>query len=293
MQRIRNFIKWWNRPNKSVIADWIQSLLVVIPFAFLVRTWFYGLYKVPSGSMETTLLVGESLVSDKFTYTFLRKPQRGEIIAFNEPTYPYSKNPFKNWWQHYVWGPDNFTKRLIGIPGDHIKGTLEDGRPVIYLNGERLDEPYLNQYPLVLTDTRGTYRSYDAHYSYEKQPFYRMNRTHIKMIKKMMEPLGLPGVLYPQTASTPNGRMVDIFEITLKTKEKDGVDEYWGMGDNRLGSSDCRSFGPIPGNFIHGRIFFRLFSVDSSTSWMIMDLLRHPIDFWSRVRWSRWMQFVK
>ena len=65
MKKIKEFIRWWNRPNKSTIADWIQALVVVVPIAFVIRTWGYGLYAVPSGSMETTLLVGEKLVSDK------------------------------------------------------------------------------------------------------------------------------------------------------------------------------------------------------------------------------------
>jgi hypothetical protein len=62
------------------------------------------------------------------------------------------------------------------------------------------------------------------------------------------------------------------------------------MGDNRVGSKDSRYFGPIKEHLIHGRIVFRIWSIDSDESWWILDLIKHPIDFFSRVRWSRFLQ---
>ena len=59
------------------------------------------------------------------------------------------------------------------------------------------------------------------------------------------------------------------------------------MGDNRQGSGDSRSWGPLKGDYVHARILFRLWSSDSEEGWWIFDLLKHPIDFWTRMRWSR------
>lgn len=295
MGRIRNFITWWNRPNKSTFAEYVQAAVVILPIAFIIRTWGYGLYKVPTGSMETTLLVGESFVSDKFTYSFLRKPKRGEIIAFSEPEshkWQYSKNYLKRLFEKYIWGPENWTKRIVGLPGDHVEGKIEDGKTVVYINGEKFDEPYLNRYPLVHQDLQSSPRSYDPNYPYGEQPFYRMNEQKIRKTQKLLEEYGHPAALHPGTPMVGAGGS-DIYDVHLKTQEKDGKNEYWVMGDNRLGSSDSRAFGPLDEDLIHGRILFRLFSVDSNSGWMIFDLLRHPIDFWSRVRWSRWMQWVR
>ena len=139
--KIRSFYRWWNRPNKSTIVEYLQAAIVIIPLAFVIRSWGYGLYKVPSGSMETTLLVGESFISDKFTYAFIRSPVRGDIIAMNDPRFVYSNNRLVHWWQKYVWGPDNFTKRVIGLPGDHVQGVIEEGKPVVYINGKKIIEP--------------------------------------------------------------------------------------------------------------------------------------------------------
>jgi len=86
--------------------------------------------------------------------------------------------------------------------------------------------------------------------------------------------------------SRNNWNKSDVFFVKL------GPNEYWGMGDNRLGSKDCRFFGPVKREQIHGRIIFRLWSIDSNEGWWIVDLIKNPIDYWKRVRWSRCYQWV-
>jgi signal peptidase I len=82
------------------------------------------------------------------------------------------------------------------------------------------------------------------------------------------------------------GKRVDEFDVKL------GEDEYWVMGDNRKNSSDSRAWGPLKRKMIHGKIVFRLYSIDSEEAWFILDLIKHPVDFWRRIRWERCMQFV-
>lgn len=294
LKSIRDFIKWWNRPNKSVVADWTQALVVILPIAFVIRTWGYGLYQVPSGSMETTMLVGEGYFADKLSYTFFSTPKRGDIISFDEPTFKYSDNTLMNWFQHYVGGifsgPQNWTKRVIGVPGDHVQGKIEDGKTVVYLNGSKLDEPYLNQYPLVPTDMRMTgigWQSYDKNYSYRDQPFYRMNGHVVKAAQRMWEAQGYPSEQKPGTPLDGVFRGTDVYDVHL------GDNEYWVMGDNRLGSYDSRGWGKLSGDFIRGKIVFRIFSFNIQGSSIILDLLRNPIDFWRRVRWSRFFTVMK
>jgi len=274
----------------SLLSSFYQ-VLIIVAIAFCIRTFIYGLYQVPTGSMETTMLVGERFLADKLTIWF-KPPQRGDIITLNDPTYPYSSNPVVNMYQRYIWGPSNWTKRVIGIPGDHVKGVIENGHPVVYVNGKRLDEPYLNKYPLISVwrncpppkyPTGGQLRrdmldnrSVDLAMPPSKQPFYSLDPVCI--VKQNGNPfLAYPGVAEPH----------DEFDVQL------GENEYWVMGDNRRGSWDSRGWGKLDGKLIHGKIIFRIWSHDSRHDWWIVDLIKHPMAFWSRMRWSRSMQRVK
>ncbi|HEV2601064.1 MAG TPA: signal peptidase I [Candidatus Babeliales bacterium] len=287
-----------------------KELALLLFIVFLVRTFGFGLYQVPTGSMETTMLVGERFFADKFTYLF-SKPQRGDIISFNDPTFAYSKNPIVRTYQEYVgwpiwpFGPANWTKRVIGIPGDHVKGVIEDGKPVVYVNDKKLDEPYLNKYPLLVVNAEEgvSVKSYDPKISDMDQPFYRIHpqepvcvRPDImvgegititperRILKEPGKPISPMSGCSARRNAGWNG--TDEYDVTL------GQDNYWLMGDNRQGSKDCRVVGPIDGRLIHGKIVFRIWSVDSEESWWIVDLIKHPVDFWSRMRWGRFFQKV-
>jgi len=307
---MRNFIAWVRKKDKSFLEQIVEAIVVVLPIAFLIRTFGYGLYQVPTGSMETTMLVGERFVADKFTVWF-SKPKRGDIIACNAPTFKYSDNTVVAFLQQYLWmpggkSPENWTKRVIAIEGDELKGVVEDDKPVLYLKkaGEsefkKLDEPYVNKYPLVViyrpsaSKTRGAlfHESYDPACSYEAQPFYRMNAMEVRLGALKAPLYGWLPVEYPNTPAivdrgTPRERNADEFHVKLEKGQ------YWLMGDNRLGSKDSRWFGPVDGKQIHGKIIFRLWSINSDESWWIVDLIKHPIDFWTRVRWSRCFEWLK
>jgi len=279
----------------------ISEIVILLLIVFIIRTFGFGLYQVPTGSMETTMLVGERFFADKFSYLF-RSPRQGEIISFNDPNFNYSDNKAKRMFEYYVWGPSNWTKRIIGLPGDHVQGKIEDGKPIVYVNGTKLDEPYLNQYPLIRiwrdnpalrgesieqAIRSGTIvppedRSYDPQVPYDQQPFYRFTEQEV-----MRNAEGEPQLKWPHVAEVTPFRNKDEFDVKL------GSDEYWLMGDNRKGSKDSRYIGPVKGELIHGRIVFRILSTDSNEGWLLLDMIKHPVDFFKRVRWSRCMEFVK
>lgn len=286
---IHRIIRWYKRPNKNYFADLFESLIVILPIVFLIKTFVFGLYQVPTCSMETTMLVGERFFADKVTPLF-SAPKRGEIIAVNDPNFAYSDNALVNLYQQYVsWNVVNYTKRVIAIPGDHIVGKIEDGKPVVYLNDEKLDEPYLNKYPIVARIKNGdfSYRSYDPSKPLDDQPFYDLKQSEISRAKLYA---GDDAILYPGTPahSNKNGQK-DIYDVHL------GAHEYWLMGDNRQGSFDSRDWGPLntKKTLFHGRILFRIWSVDSDQAWWFVDLIQHPINFWQRVRWARFFQVLR
>ncbi|MFC1841719.1 signal peptidase I [Candidatus Dependentiae bacterium] len=306
------------KTKKTSFLSNLKEIMILLLVVFSVRTFGFGLYQLPpSGSMATTMLDGERYVADKFTILFT-KINHGDIVSMNSPTFKFSSNPVVHAFQKYVWGPDNWTKRVIGEPGDTVKGVIENGKPHVYVNGKKLNENYVNKYPLIRVWRKdpaelkaliqqnpninlGQFlglKTYDPSKPFDQQPFHQIKEERIFVNPVPGEPTtGRPVLLYPGTPISDGGerRIVsgknywgsgDEFHVKL------GKDQYWVMGDNRLGSSDSRVFGPIDGDRIHGRIVFRLLSVDSDEMWQIWDFIKNPVSFFKRIRWNRLFQSV-
>ena len=138
-------------------------------------------------------------------------------------------------------------------------------------------------------------KTFDTDYSIDKQQYYRMDSS--TLLKDAQGNIIYEG---PHTPIDNHG----MHAAALHEKEKQhfngtdefdvylGANEYWLMGDNRLGSTDSRYYGPISGEFIHGRIIFRIWSIDSHASWWITDIIQDPVEFWTRIRWNRFFQLI-
>ena len=130
---------------KSTVREYFESFCVAVILALFVRTFVVQAFKIPTGSMENNLLIGDHLIVNKFVYAPTVSPiermllpidpiRRGDIIVFK-----YPKDPDRD-----------FVKRTIGLPGE----TVELRRKKIYINGKLLDEPYVRfLYPLTDNDT--------------------------------------------------------------------------------------------------------------------------------------------
>ncbi len=126
------------KPKKSQIRDWTEALIVAAVLALIIRTFFFQAFKIPSGSMEDTLLIGDHLLVNKFIYGTqlpfvedailpLRDPQRGDIIVFEFP-----EDKGKSYFDRR-----DFIKRVIGVPGDKIEIRSKN----VFINGERYLTP--------------------------------------------------------------------------------------------------------------------------------------------------------
>ena len=103
------------------ILEYVVLAVVAIAVALLIQAFLVKPYRIPSESMEDTLLIGDRVLVDRVSWRF-SEPQRGDIVVFHPP---------------FV-GPV-LIKRIIGMPGDEI--SLADG--AVYVNGKKLDEPYV------------------------------------------------------------------------------------------------------------------------------------------------------
>jgi signal peptidase I len=121
--------------KKSTIREYFESIVIAVILAFFVRTFIFQAFKIPTGSMENNLLIGDHLLVNKFLFapapsTIERAIlpigtiRRGDILVFKYPEEPSR----------------DFIKRVIGLPGE----TLELRNKKVYVDGRPLDEPYVH-----------------------------------------------------------------------------------------------------------------------------------------------------
>jgi len=319
IKKFKKMYKTLNETTKPAWRQWLEALVVAGVAVFFLKNFLFAFYHVPTGSAEVNILVGDRVLGNNMAYRFGNKPKRGDYVMYKDQTFKYDKKNKLNYlWQKYIGfsipllglssGPDNITKRIIALPGDKLEGRVEDGKPVIYLNDKKLDEPYLNTYPLIGFDqTKGFialekvgpfkipdflkkkqdvgFYSYDPQKDYADQPFYHMNADQIVLKPGTL----LPWLKIPQTPTHDQyGRIVDNFGPFIVPEGK-----CWGMGDNRRGSYDSRFWGFLDLDRIFGRASCVLYSIDSIEDFWLFEFIKHPIDFWKRVRWNRFFKKVK
>jgi signal peptidase I len=211
--------------RKTTISEYLESLLVTVILALFGTTFIVQAFKIPSGSMEKTLVVGDHVLVNKFIFgghgawyeTLLpyRPIQRGDIIVFK---YPYADH------QHFV-------KRVIGLPGDHLKIVEEQ----VYVNGKLLNEPYVeHDAAAAMSDP----------FNYEFPP--------------------ANGMIFSQNVLPEWARAMGEYVHGDELVVPEG--KYFAMGDNRDLSSDSRDWGFVDRDAIMGRPFLIYWSVEATSA---------------------------
>ncbi len=240
--------------TRNGFSEWAVTILLLL----FGTTALCQPFVIPTGSMEDTLRVGDHLLVDKLAYApagpiskYLlpyQEPKHGDIIVFR---YPADLT-------------NTLVKRLIGMPGDHIR--ISNG--IVFRNGVRLNEPYVyHKY------------AYDAALDNYPWPCCRPVKEEAaqQAQREMLE------------------RNMQSGEIVVPEGE------YFGMGDNRDNSSDSRYWGFIPRTNIIGKPFLIYWSYRASTEDLTGatagSLLTHAVDlgqhFFTRTRWDRTFKVVR
>jgi len=115
---------------KRIIFEWVVLIAAALAIAFLIKTFLFQAFYIPSGSMEPTLMIGDRVLVNKLSYDF-HDVHRGDIVVFSAP--PEARRD----------GIDDLVKRVIGLPGETVTARSVGGVDDVYINGRRLEEPYL------------------------------------------------------------------------------------------------------------------------------------------------------
>ncbi|MEE9238067.1 MAG: signal peptidase I, partial [Thermodesulfobacteriota bacterium] len=213
--------------TKSKLRQNIEALAFAILLALIIRTFVFQPFKIPSGSMIPTLLVGDHLLVNKFVYGTkipftdieifpIEKIKRGDVVVF---TYPNNeRDPSKNG-LYYI-------KRVVGLPGDEID---LNGRN-LYINGGKV--------PIEYEGTYADKRNSEQFDEYREDLF---GEEHTVIFRKGKE-------------NTNRGSYIPV------TKVPEG--SVFVMGDNRDNSQDSRFWGFVPIENIAGRAFIIHWSWD-------------------------------
>jgi signal peptidase I len=121
--------------KKSTAREYFESIVIAVILALFVRTFVVQAFKIPTGSMENNLLIGDHLLVNKFVFgpseTGLERAllPMGQVKRLDVVVFKYPEEPERD-----------FIKRVIGLPGE----TVELRQKKVYINGQPIDEPYVH-----------------------------------------------------------------------------------------------------------------------------------------------------
>ena len=243
------------KPEESW-AELAKTVLYAGLIAIVIRTFLFQPFNIPSASMEATLLVGDYLFVEKFSYGYSRytfpfgagpigpslhgrfpdfAPSRGDVVVF--------KFPQDN--------STDFIKRLIGMPGDRIQ--MRGG--VLFINDKAVPKVRVADYVEKLSG----------------------EEHHVPQFRETL-PNGKSYLVLDRDAEGP-GDDTGVFIVP--------ADHYFMMGDNRDNSDDSRmEVGYVPAENLEGKALFRFFSVDTSGRWW--EVWKWPM----AIRYSRIISWI-
>lgn len=222
------------KPKPSLLIEYARSFFPILLIVFLLRSFLFEPFRIPSGSLEPTLQMGDFILANKFDYglrlPILRTklfgwhtPARGDIIVFR-------------------WPPDThyyFIKRIVGVPGDHI----DYMNKTLIINGQDAQQTTVPHIPAEISVPRE-------------------NGSLMYVVERQENLLGVKHDIYLEPSKTGyNFKNINVPE---------GM--YMVMGDNRDNSADSRYWGFVPEENIVGKASFIWMSWNSFASNLLQKI---------------------
>lgn len=199
--------------KKSVVREYVEAVLIAVVLALLIRHFVVQAFKIPSGSMVPTLLVGDHLLVNKFIYRF-RTPRRGEIVVFK---FPQDRET-------------DFIKRVIALPGEEV--ALKDRH--LFVDGVEIEDDTAVYESGVRSAKERNLAPFKVPAKGDVIP---LDSGHPELYRFVIaNELGDRGTIV-------NGRLlIDGKEASSYEVQND---YFFVMGDNRDNSYDSRFWGPV------------------------------------------------
>ncbi len=249
--------------KKSSTRDTFESLVITVILAIFGTTFILQAFKIPTGSMENTLLIGDHLLVNKFAFAYhsdglshllpYREIHRGDVLVFKFPGSPEDQSE----------PGEHFVKRVIGVPGDRIRVASRQ----VFVNGQPVKEPFVRHSHT--DDLRPGDDFPPSPSDYIQGATMRWSEDIQNYVK--------------------DGELVV------------PPDHFFAMGDNREESWDSRFWGFVPRDHVSGRPLLIYWSFDTardeytqtSLSQRLSQFVDLIIHFPTKTRWRRTFEFVR
>ncbi|MCB9094624.1 MAG: signal peptidase I [Halobacteriovoraceae bacterium] len=232
--------------KKKTFKEEFPSLVIIIFVVLVFRSVLFEPYKIPTGSMIPTLMIGDYILVNKFAYglkvpfsdwfgepTYISgpsQPKKGEVIVFKYPIDPSF----------------NYIKRVVGVPGD----TIEVIDKVLYINDKPVEMDEFDGKE-IMEDMDDKFKDFNFRFYHSKTG----EHEHVIQL------------------DTENYYSANFEKITIPENM------FFVMGDNRDHSHDSRGWGFVPMENIKGEALFVWFSMTLPFSWPWEEDLDHPLKF--------------
>ena len=262
------------RKKRSRFGNFLRIILIILVLALIIKAFFIDAFKIPTGSMENTLVVGDNILVNKLAYNFhtpryvpftsisipsadifsISNPDRGDVIVFK---FQYGSDFSGN-------NSVNLVKRIVGLPGDTVQIIKQE----VFVNRKSIPFPFavkidrnnrmedgVPEKGIFPPDSSWNKDNYGPIVVPRKGDLIDLNPQNAQLWKSIIDrELGKNTLSAEGTVITIEGKPVHGYTLTK--------DYYFVLGDNRENSMDSRYWGFVPEDMIIGSAFMVYWSWD-------------------------------